>query len=169
MRCTRFTRTTRMMAGLLTGLLLGISPVPAGAQLAVQSRPGHGFGAVYDVAHETTLNGSIQEVVTRHVLGSPAGIHLLVAGPQGIVDAHVGPFLNKETTDILQSGAPGRSVGAMSPLNGKDYFLVRELTVGGSTVTVRTERGLLVRVHPAPGQRVRAAKTAQGQPNGDAR
>jgi len=159
MRCTRFTRTTRMMAGLLTGLLLGISPVPAGAQLAVQSRPGHGFGAVYDVAHETTLNGSIQEVVTRHVLGSPAGIHLLVAGPQGIV----------ETTDILQSGAPVRIVGAMSPLNGKDYFLVRELTVGGSTVTVRTERGLLVRVHPAPGQRVRAAKTAQGQPNGDAR
>ena len=92
-----------------------------------------------------------------------------MAGPQGIVDAHVGPFLNKETTDILQSGAPVRIVGAMSPLNGKDYFLVRELTVGGSTVTVRTERGLLVRVHPAPGQRVRAAKTAQGQPNGDAR
>jgi hypothetical protein len=169
MRCTRFTKPTRMIVGLLTGLLFATMAVPLGAQPASESRPGLGFGPVYDAAHEITVNGTIQKIVTRHVVGSPAGMHLLVARPEGVVDAHVGPFLSKETKKALQTGTPVRIVGATSSLNGKDYFLVRELTVGGSTVTVRSEHGLLVRVHSPRAQRARTEKTAQVELNGDAR
>ena len=168
MSCTGFAKPTRMIAGLLTGLLFAAWALPLGAQSAVESRPGHGFGPVYDAAHEITLNGTIQEVVTRHEVGSPAGIHLLVASPQGVMDAHVGPFLSKETKESLQAGMPVRIVGAMSSLQGKNYLLARELTVGGSTVTVRSKHGLLVPVHSPRAQRTRAEKTPQAELNGGA-
>ena len=138
------TKPTRTIAGLLTGLLFAILAVPLGAQPAPESRVGHGFGPLYDAAHETTLHWTIQEVVTKHAVGSPAGMHLLVAGPQGVVDAHVGPFLSKETKEALQTGTPVRIVGAMASLHGKNYLLARELTVGGTTVTVRSEHGFCV-------------------------
>lgn len=169
MKCTRLTKPTRLTVGLMTGLLFAISAVPLGAQSASESRPGTGFGPVYDAAHEIALDGTIQEVITKHVVGSPAGMHLLVAVPEGVVDAHVGPFLSKETKEALEAGAPVRIVGAMASLNGKHYFLVRELTVGGSTVTVRSEHGLLVRVHSPRAQRARTEKTPRVELNGDAR
>ena len=56
MKSTRFARPTRMIAGLLTGLLFAISAVPLGAQPASESRPGHGFGPVYAAAHEVTID-----------------------------------------------------------------------------------------------------------------
>ena len=46
---------------------------------APESRAGQGFGPAYDLAHETTLAGTIQGVVTRPEAGSPAGMHLLIA------------------------------------------------------------------------------------------
>ena len=158
MRFTRFTNPIRRTASLLAGLLLAISVVPAAAQVAAESHLGRGFGPVYDGAHEITLSGTIQEVVTTHVAGSPAGIHLLVAGPQGVVDAHVGPFLSKETKESLHAGMPVRIVGAMSSVAEKSYLLARELTVGGSTVTVRTERGLLLPMQTPRAQRGRTEK-----------
>ena len=161
MRFTRFTNPIRTTASLLAGLLLAISVVPAAAQGAAESHLGAGFGPVYDRAHEITLSGTTQEVVSTHVAGSPAGIHLLVAGPQGVVDVHVGPFLSKETKESLQAGMPVRIVGAMSSVEGKSYLLARELTVGGSTVTVRTERGLLLPVQTPRAQHGRTEKTSQ--------
>ena len=161
MRFTRFTNPIRMTARLLAGLLLAISVVPAAAQITAESHLGRGFGPVYDRAHEITLSGTIQEVVTTRVAGSPAGIHLLVAGLQGVVDAHVGPFLSKDTKESLQAGMPVRIVGAMSSVEGKSYLLARELTVGGSTVTVRTERGILLPVPTPRAQRDRSERTSR--------
>jgi hypothetical protein len=169
MRCTRFTKPTLVIAGLLTGLLLAIPAVPLGAQEAAESHLGRGFGPAYDAAHEITFSGTIQDVVSQHVAGSPAGIHLLVAGPQGVVDAHVGPFLSKETKESLQAGMPVRIVGAMSLQEGKNYLLARELTVGGSTVTVRSERGVLLPVLSPRAQRARTQKTSQLQIEAGAR
>jgi hypothetical protein len=130
-------------ARLLIGLLFAISSIPLGALAAPASRAGRGFSPTYDLARETTLTGTIQEVVTSPAPGSPAGMHLLVAGP-GVVDTHVGPFLSKETKDALQTGAPVQIIGATLSLHGKDYLLARQLTVGARTVTVRNKRGLLV-------------------------
>jgi hypothetical protein len=170
MKTTRTINVTRLTAGLLSGLLFAILTVPLGAQPVPDSRRGLGLGPVYDTAHETTLNGTIQEVVARHVVGSPAGLHLLVAGPQGVVDAHVGPFLSKETRAALQAGMPVRIVGAMSLQRGRHYLLARELTVGGSTIKLRSAHGLLVRAHaPAHRSRAEGQQTAKGELNGGAR
>lgn len=161
------TKNTRAIAGLLTGLLFAILAVPLGAQTAPQSRAARGFGPAYDAAHETILHGSIQEVVTKHAIGSPAGMHLLVAGPQGIVDTHVGPFLSKETKEALQKGTPVWIVGATLSLHGKEYFLARQLNVNGHTVTIRSTRGLLL--HPDDGRTAKIGKAAQVELNGGAR
>ena len=100
MRRNRLTKSRPTFAGLLpvlfAGLLLAILVVPLGAQPASETHAGHGFGVVYDAAHEITLAGTVQEVVTHHMAGRPAGVHLMVAGPHGLVDAHVGPFLAKK-------------------------------------------------------------------------
>lgn len=167
------TKLTRMIAGLLTGLLFAILAVPLGAQTAPESRAGRGFGPAYDAAHETILHGTIREVVTKHETGSPAGMHLLVAGPQGVVDTHVGPYLSKETREALRAGAPVQIVGAAVSLNGKEYFLARQLTVGTRTVTVRSPHGFLVREHAPRVARSKAEskteKTSQVELNGGAR
>jgi hypothetical protein len=90
---------------------------------------------------------TIQEVVSTHALGSPRGTRLILAGPQGLLDASVGPYL---ATDVQQTLAVGQSVtvdGVISTFNGHDFLLVRQLTVGDRQITIRNERGFLV--HPA--------------------
>jgi len=168
MRRTRLTKPIRMIAGLLAGLLFAILVVPLGAQPASETRVGHGFSVVYDAAHEITLTGTIHEVVTRHMAGTPAGMHLMVAGPQGLVDAHVGPFLSREIKDALHTGTPVQLVGAMASLRGKNFLMVRELNVGGTKVIVRSEHGFLVRsqgVNP----KTKDKETASVVSNGGAR
>jgi hypothetical protein len=166
MRRSRTTKpipiSIKMIAGLLAGLLFAILAVPLGAaQPASETRTGHGFGVTYDRAHELTLSGDVQQVVTRHVAGVPGGMHLLVAGPKGLVDAHIGPFLSKEMKEALHTGTPVRIVGAMATLNGREYLLARELTVGGTTLTIRGEHGFLRHSQITPAEHS-AAKTSNG-------
>jgi hypothetical protein len=56
-----------MIAALLAGFMFAILAVPLGAETAPPSRAGHGFGPVYDAAHEITVTGTIQKVVTKKV------------------------------------------------------------------------------------------------------
>ena len=164
---TDFTKPARRFAGLLTGLLFASSMIPLPAHAVTTTRPGQGFGAVYDAAHETTVNGTIQAVVTKHEPGSPAGMHLLVAGPQGIVDTHIGSQLSKENKQVLQSGASVQIVGSMLALHGKQYLLARQISVGGRTIMVRNARGFLV--FPQVHRIVKTKAAAQAEPNGGAR
>lgn len=96
---------------------------------------------------ELAATGTIQEVVTTYSSGSPRGIRIILAGPQGIIDASVGPYL---AADVQQSLATGQSVavdGVVGTFNGHDYLLVRQMTIGDRQITIRNERGFLV--HPA--------------------
>jgi hypothetical protein len=155
MRQNRLGPAARILAGPLSVLLFATFAIPLGAQVASESLAGRGFGPAYDVAHETTLTGTIQEVVANHAAGSPAGMHLLIAGPQGTVDAHLGPYLSKDTQEALHLGAPVQVVGAMEVLHGQRILLARQLIVGGRTVTIRSPHGFLVR------ERVRHAASSQ--------
>jgi hypothetical protein len=138
-------KPARTIAGLLTGLLFTIVTIQPIAQTAADSPAQHPLIPSYDKAHEITLNGTVQEVVTRRVAGSPFGMHLLVAGPEGVVDAHVGPYLSQDTREALHAGLPVQIVGAMEETHGGRYLLARQLIFGGHTVTVRSENGFLVR------------------------
>ena len=154
-------------ARLLIGLLFAISSVSLDAQVASESRAGRGFDPAYDAEQETTLIGNIQQLVTKNEPGSPTGVHVLVAGPQRVVDVHAGPFLSKATKEALQAGVSVQIVGATMQFHEKQYFLARELTVGGRTITVRNGRGFLV--SPDGDHVARARGTAKGQDNGGAR
>jgi len=173
MRCTRLKIPARMIAGLLTGLLFAIIPIQPSAQTAADSRTQQPVRFGYDRAHEITVNGTVQEVVTKHIAGSPFGMHLLVAGSEGLVDAHVGPYLTKDIQEALHMGLPVQIVGAMEESHGKHYLLARQLIFGGRTVTVRNENGFLARVQgarPARSRReTRVEKTSQVELNGGAR
>lgn len=167
MRRCRFISPTRALTGLLTGLLFAILTIPLSAQAAPQSRAGKGFGPAYDAAHETTLTGTIEEVVTKHSAGNPPGMHLLVTGPHGVVDTHLGPYLTEETKDALHTGTPIQVVGATTQVRGKQYFLARELSVGGRTITIRNAHGFLVLPHVD--RTAKATTTADAEVNGGAR
>ena len=147
---------------LLACLLIMLFPGGLFAQATPESHDGQSFSLVYDVEHETTLVGTIQEIVTKHVAGSPAGMHLMVAAPQGTVDAHLGPFLSKKTKDAMVVGAPIQLVGAPVQLREKQYFMVRELSVGGSTVAIRNTNGLLVNYPASPAKARNVVKTGKG-------
>jgi len=168
MKQTGSTKPAAACAALLTGLILMAAALPLGAASAPAARPGQGFGPAYDAAHETILAGTIQDVVTKHTAGSPAGVHLMVFAAKGVVDAHLGPFLSKETKDALQTGMPVQIVGATVRLHDKEFFLARQVTIGGRTITIRNTRGMLVYGH-AQGQRVVKVKsTAAVQTKGGA-
>jgi len=171
MSCTRMMRCRSLFAGLpglLAGSLLAILVIPLSAQPVRASHPGRGFGLGYDAAHEVRLNGTVQEVITKHVVGSPAGVHLLVVGPQGTVDAHVGPFLAEDVRESLQAGLPVQVVGAMETLHGRQYLLARQIIFGGRLVTVRSANGFLLPMpaNPKASSRTRLVKSG---PRGGAR
>jgi hypothetical protein len=164
-------RLSGLVARLLAGLLFAtvIIIVPLGAHAASVTHPGHGFGPAYDATHEITLEGTIQQVVTKHTLGSPVGMHLMVSGPNGLVDAHVGAFLSKETKAALVAGMPVKIVGAKAMLHGKSYLLARELTVGENTVTIRSAHGLIIPRHTDRPRAPRTRKPSQTESKEGAR
>jgi len=165
---TRLTKPS-MVAGLLVSLMFAIMSIPLGAQPVPESRVRKSFGPVYDAAHEIILNGDIQQVITNHVAGSPAGTHILVASPNGLVDAHLGPFLSKEVQEALHTGAPVQIVGAMTSMHGKSYLLARELNIGGSIITVRSKHGALVHEHSNREHVARSKTKPQIEATGGAR
>jgi hypothetical protein len=144
MRC-RVTKRIPTLAALLSSLVLAIFAVgPLNAQSLEHSQTHPFLG--YDKAHELTLNGTVQELIDQSVPGAPIGLHLLVAGPQGTTDVHIGPYLSKDTQAALHAGIPVQIIGAMVTLHGKDYLLARQLIFSGRQVVVRTENGFLLPV-----------------------
>jgi hypothetical protein len=141
MRSTCKRMFTLALTGVLPGVLLASFALPADAQTA-ESRPTQTNR--YKSAPEVTITGTVEQVITKHILGSPAGMHLLVSGNQGMVDVHVGPFMSKSTKEALHMGLPLQVVGAMETFHGKQYLLARQLIYGGQTVNVRNSNGLLL-------------------------
>jgi hypothetical protein len=147
MRRLCLTKPTPLIAGLLAGLLFAIIATPLGAAPA-ETQPQHPvFG--YDKSHEVTLTGTIAQTVTKHIAGTPAGLHLLVTGPEGTIDAHLGPYMSKDILEALHAGTPVQIVGAMEKAHGKTILLAREVTVGGRQVKVRNENGMLIQAQTA--------------------
>jgi hypothetical protein len=165
MRSSVRTRTP-LIAGLMAGLLVAIVSVPLNAQPAEEVHPKIMLG--YDKAHEISISGNIQEVVGKPAPGSPAGLHVLVNSANGVVDAHLGPYMTKETKEALHEGTPVQILGAMQKGRTKDYLLARELMVGGRTIRVRSEKGFLVRQGKAGAERHFEVRESHTTTNGGA-
>ena len=126
-------------------LILTLVAMPAFAQKAGQVPSQNGVIPVYDSAHEITVQGNIERIVASPRWGAPIGTHVVVATPGGLVDAHLGRFVTKGTSELnLHTGDVVHIVGAMAMIEGKQVLLVRTLTVGSQTLVIRNERGFLV-------------------------
>jgi hypothetical protein len=117
----------------------------AQAVTSSQSSVTRGFGFAYDPAQEITLVGTVKASVSQPAPGSPAGSHLLISSGGRVVDAHLGPFLSKENREDLKPGQLVQITGVNEKAHGKTILLVRQLIFSGRQVTVRNERGFLVR------------------------
>jgi len=135
----------RAVAGLLSGLLVAIMAVPLGAQTAEKPASPRPWMQAYDPAHEISVEGTVQEVVSHRIPGSPVGLHVLVNASQGTLDVDLGPYMSKAIAESLKFGTPVGIVGAMLQVNGRDYLLARQIIFDGRTVMVRAESGVLVR------------------------
>jgi hypothetical protein len=98
-----------------------------------------------------TVLGAIRQVVSDHLVGTPAGIHILIDGPLGSFDASLGSYLPNEIRQALSNGASVQATGVVGSANGKDYLFVRQLTVAGHQVTIRNSNGFLVHPSSPPG------------------
>jgi hypothetical protein len=145
MRRLCMTKGNPLIAALLFGLLCAIVAVPLGAAGA-ETHPQHPV-VIYDKAHEITFAGTIEQTISKPEKGSPVGLHLMVAGSEATVDAHLGPYMTKATLEALHAGTPVQIVGAFEKAHGKDILLAREVMVGGRTITVRSANGCLVQAH----------------------
>lgn len=166
MRYQRFTIPARTIATLLASVLLAILAVPLAAPAAGDSTS-H-YPLVYDKTQEITLTGTIQQIVSHPAAGEPFGLQLLIAGPQGTVAAHLGPYISHDTQQALQIGTPVQIVGAMATYHGKDYLLARQLIFSGRLVTVRSENGFLLQGQGSHTAHHSSAKTSQTEANGGA-
>jgi hypothetical protein len=52
------------------------------------------------------MAGTVQQLITTHPFGTPAGVQLAVDGPQGLFTASLGPNLSREVQQNLSEGAP---------------------------------------------------------------
>jgi hypothetical protein len=97
-------------------------------------------------AHDVTMAGTVQQLITTHTPGAPTGTQLVAAGPQGSFTASLGSLLSEQVRQTLTPGMPIQVSGAMETINGKSYLLARTLTVAGNQVIIRNQHGFLV--HP---------------------
>jgi hypothetical protein len=172
MRIAKIWKTTDGTVSTLSGLLLCLAlqgglARGASAQAenaAAQSSPPSGaWHSTSFASREITVLGSIQEVVPTHATGSPAGMHILIDSLRGSFDASLGSYLTAETKQSLSNGAQVQVTGIVQTANGKDYLLVRQLSVGGHQVTIRNSRGFLVRTSSPTGS---GTNKSQSERNG---
>jgi hypothetical protein len=134
-----FTKSIRMVAGLLTGLLFATSAVPLSAQPARQS---HQF---YDISKEVTFSGTVSGVLAKAAPGTLPGPHLLFATSSGRVDASLGRFALQGKNPL--SVAPGKEVavtGVMKTIRGQNVFVARIVKVDGKSYKLRNQHGVPV-------------------------
>lgn len=156
-------RSRRLQVIFCLSIFAGIVPGVATAQSNPAAAPATSFrgtstSQTTPAADEVTMAGTIQQVVADHTSGRPRGLQLVLAGPQGIINASFGPYLSTDVKESLAAGQHLEVTGVTHTLNGQSYFLVRDFTVRGHHVTVRNEEGFLI--HP---QKPGITRTRQSQ------
>jgi hypothetical protein len=143
MRRTRLLQSTRLIAGLLSVLLLAILAVPLGAQSAPKTRPFY-----YDVSKEITLSGTVTDVLARPSAGMIMGSHLMLETSSGTLDASLGRFgLQGKGALSVAAGEQVEVTGVMKTIKDRQVFLTRTVKAGGQVYTLRNAHGVQMSAH----------------------
>jgi hypothetical protein len=146
--------------GLLVIALVMIMAL-AGPALA-QPRPGGGMGrgmgpVVYNPQTVTTVTGQAEKLAELPSLGRGGGkgMHyrgVLLKTDQGslMVDLAPGWYL-KEKKFVVQAGDTVSATGSKTTLDNQPGLIAREVTVNGTTLKLRDEKGVPVWQRKGPG------------------
>jgi hypothetical protein len=131
-----------------TILLCGALTREAAAQddTASQSPTGFiGWNVSQPKSSDVAVTAIIQEIVPNRSSGIPAGLHLMLGTPQGVLDASVGPYLTPSIQQELSVGEQIQVIGQVKTVHDQKYLLVRHLVLDGKDVVIRNDNGSLVR------------------------
>jgi hypothetical protein len=119
----------------------------AGAASAHTSAGGPQSGPIYDTKTETTITGTVERIDTvnppegrgRRSMG---GTHLVLKSAAETIAVHVGPtaYLEQEKV-VLAVGDTVKILGSRVTIDNEPVLLVREISKGESTWTLRTAAG----------------------------
>jgi hypothetical protein len=129
-------------------LLCGTLTTDAAAQNSAASQPPSGFigwDTSKPKSFDVAVTAIIQEVVPNHASGIPAGLHVMLGTPQGVLDASVGPYLAPDIQQALVTGKQVQVFGQVKTIHEQKYLLVRQLVLDGKPIIVRNDHGSLIR------------------------
>jgi len=126
-----------------TALIIATILFP-GAAMAQQKSSANGAAnlAVYDVAREVTLVGTVQSY-SAAVQAAPLGPHVILRTNQGTVDVHLGNArLLAASHFTIQTGDTLRIIGEEMAYGTGTQFVARIVQKGTQALTVRSVRGI---------------------------
>jgi len=111
------------------------------AAVAQRGGMGYGPGFKYDPSAETKLTGTIEEINTMDMM-CQNGTHLVLKTDKGNMEAALGPsqFLKDQSLQ-LKKGDKVEVKGVKTTMRRGEVFIVRQITSGDKTVTLRNEKG----------------------------
>jgi hypothetical protein len=145
-------------------LLFGMWTKEATAQTSSTSQPSaefSGWDASKSNAPDVTVTSIIQQAVSSKASGIPAGLHLMLGTPSGVLDVSMGPYLPQEAQQALVAGQQVRVTGKIVTANGQNYLFAKQLFINDQQITIRTDQGSLVRT------RKHARTSSQSSQNGE--
>ena len=148
-------------------LLCGALTTDATAQTTIASQPSSGFigwDASKTKSSDVAVTAIIQEVVPNHASGIPAGFHIMLGTPQGVLDASVGPYLQPNIQQALVAGKQVQVFGQVKTIHDQKYLLVRQLVLDGKPIIVRNDHGSLIRTRSQ--ERTSTQSSLNGQNGG---
>jgi hypothetical protein len=125
-------------------LIVPLAGLAAGPQAGSEREAGR--VSKFDARNDVTLEGRVSRVVSGPAKGLLVGAHLIVSGPAGAVDVHLGDYAMKGPNALSVSpGEKVRVAGIMTTVKGRPVLLARTVQIGTLTYRIRSERGFLLR------------------------
>jgi hypothetical protein len=120
-------------------LLFGATSLAVALSAGVEGQGrGRGGPANYNVAEETAVKGSVEEVKP----GPNQGMHVMLKTSDATLELALGPsWYQTEKKYVLAKGDQIDVVGAKSTVEGRAVLLVREIKRGSETMTFRDATG----------------------------
>ncbi len=123
-------------------LLFAVAQTPA----QTVATPTHSDAPLrYDISQETTLNGTVADLLTKPALGMLPGSHLLLTTLNGTVDVSLGAFaLQGKGALSVSAGQQVEVTGVMKRVQRNQVFLARAVKVRDTVFAIRNDHGLPV-------------------------
>ena len=131
-----------MMRKLLSTVCVATFVLGGSAMLAGQSKNKPAGPAAYDHANETTVGGTITQVISAVGPDGAVGVHATVKTEAGLVNVQIGPamYIGMNNFSFLL-GDRVAIIGAKVTQNGVTAVWTRAITKDGQTLVLRDENG----------------------------